>query len=256
MQQSVFITGAAKRIGRAIAFDFAQRGWNVAIHYNTSHEAALSLEQEILALGRDACLIQGDLCQADSADSWIEEAQSRLGNVRALILNASLFERDTIHTLNTESFAAHITVNLHSALTLTQAFVKRQSSHNQGNIICLGDGMRGWSISANFLSYALSKMGLENMIALLAPAIAPQARINMIALGATLEGAQDKEGLFDKLKMMNALEVNSSPKEVIEAIHYILSSPSITGQIINLAGGFTLQQQSILSAKYPDIQNS
>lgn len=253
MSRNAFITGAAKRVGREIALHLARKGWNIAIHYHTSRDDALSLEDELLRMGVDACLIQGDLCQADATVSWIEEAQSRLGTLSALILNASLFERDTLDTFSTESFASHITVNLHSAITLSQAFIKQLPAAPQsGNIICLGDGMKGWSVSSSFLSYSLSKMGLENLVHLLAPAIAPQARINMVALGATLQGAQDKEGLFERLQEMNALGKNSSPKEVCEAIEYLLCSESITGHIIDLAGGFTLQQQSKLRAKHFD----
>ena len=252
MQRNAFITGAAKRVGREIALSLARKGWNIAIHYHTSHAEALELEHTLISMGVDACAIQGDLCQADSASAWMEEANGRLGTISALILNASLFERDTLQTMNTESFASHITVNLHSALTLSQAFLHQLTQPHTGNIICLGDGMKGWSVSPSFLSYSLSKMGLENMVSLLAPAIAPQARINMIALGATLQGVQDKEGLFDRLKNMNALQKNSSPDEVCAAIEFLLCSPSITGQIIDLAGGFTLQQQSQLRAKHFD----
>jgi NAD(P)-dependent dehydrogenase (short-subunit alcohol dehydrogenase family) len=252
MQRNVFITGAAKRVGREIALSLGRNGWNIAIHYNTSHHDALELEAELIGLGVDACVIQGDLCQVDMAQVWIEEANARLGELSALILNASLFERDTLQTLSTESFAAHITVNLQSAVMLSQAFMKQLPQSVVGNIICLGDGMSGWSVSASFLSYALSKLGLENLVQLLAPAIAPHARINMVALGPTLQGAQDKEGLFDRLREMNALGRNSSPQEVCAAIEFLLCSPSITGQIIDLAGGFTLQQQSMLRAKHFD----
>lgn len=253
MTRNVFITGAAKRIGREITLSLARQGYNIAIHYHRSHEEALALEADCHALGVNTCLIQGDLCQADATATWIEEAQAQLGTLSALILNASLFERDTLDTLTTESFASHITVNLHSAITLIQAFMQQLAQTSvHGSIICLGDGMKGWSISSSFLSYSLSKMGLENLVQLLAPAIAPQARINMIALGATLQGVQDKEGLFDRLKTMNALERNSSPEEVCAAVDFLLCLESITGQIIDLAGGFNLQQQSKLRAKHFD----
>jgi NAD(P)-dependent dehydrogenase (short-subunit alcohol dehydrogenase family) len=252
MPRTAFITGAAKRVGREITLNLARQGWNIAIHYNTSEYDAMSLEEEIIGLGVSCCAIQGDLCQAESASLWLEEASARLGDIDTLILNASLFERDTLDTLTTESFASHITVNLHSAITLIQAFTKHLPTRASGNIICLGDGMKGWSISPSFLSYSLSKMALENLVTLLAPAIAPHARINMIALGATLQGAQDNEGLFDKLSNINALKRNSSPKEVCTAVNFLLQSPSVTGQIIDLAGGFTLQQQSKFRATHYD----
>jgi NAD(P)-dependent dehydrogenase (short-subunit alcohol dehydrogenase family) len=246
MAQGVaFITGAAKRIGREIALHLARNGWDIAVHYRHSKAEAAELVTMIQAMGRGAAAIQGDLCIADDAARMMEEASAMLGTITALIHNASIFERDDLATVSTESFALHMTVNVQSPLMLTQAFVAQLPDDSAGAVIALSDGLRGWSLSESFLSYSLSKLALEQMMVLLAPALAPRVRINTVALGATMQNVQDLPETFDKIKALTPLQRTTDVTDVCQVISYLLSAPMVTGQTIDITGGFALKRNLV-----------
>ena len=119
---------------------------------------------------------------------------------------------------------------------LTQALAAQAT---KAQVVCLLDGMNSWSISPNFLSYSLSKLALEQFIKLQAAAIAPNIRLNGIALGSTLEGELDSN-TFAKTASLSPLKRNSNPAEVCETIMFLENAPAITGQIIALSNGFNL----------------
>ncbi len=244
-QKVVFITGAAKRVGRAIALHLAREGWDVAVHYRHSRVEAAELVAMIQGMGRSAAAISGDLCLADDAARMMEEAGAMLGDVTALIHNASVFERDDLSSVTLESFALHMTVNVQSPLMLTQAFVAQLPEGMEGVVLCLSDGLRGWSLSESFLSYSLSKLALEQMVQLLAPALAPRVRVNVIALGATLQNAQDLPDTFEKIKQLTPMKRTSNVVDVCSATSFLLASPMITGQTIDVTGGFGLKRPLI-----------
>lgn len=240
MTKHAFITGAAKRVGRALALSLARQGYNITIHYHTSHDEAQALCEEIEALGRQCCTVRADLGQHEQVQGLIEQSVDTLGTVTLLIHNASLFEKDNLKTATPESLEAHMRINMFAPIWLTQAFMAHLPDTVEGHIICLLDGMKGWSISPQFMSYSLSKTGLEQFIQLQATTLAPYARINGIALGATLEGHMDKPTTFDKIRSITPLEHISSIKEVETALHALLDMPSVTGQIVKLSGGLHL----------------
>jgi len=237
--RTVLITGAAQRIGRALALSLARGGWDVALHFNTSANEAKTLAALIRKLGRKAYLVQADLQDA-KALARIFPALKKQGMVPGcLINNAALFEKDTLATLESESFRAHMETNLFAPLFLMREFAAYYKG-NDGNIINITDGMARWSMSAGFLSYALSKEGLGSATRLTARSLAPRIRVNAIAPGATLKGKLDKQDTFDRLEKIIPLRRVSSPQEICDAIQYILSSPSLTGQILSLSGGMDL----------------
>lgn len=238
-----FITGAAKRVGREIALYLAQHGYDIAVHYRHSQQEAHDTVVEIQAWGRQAVAVQGDLCMADDAARLMDEVSSMLGAVTALVHNASVFERDDLATLSTESFALHMTVNLLSPLMLTQAFMQQLPEEAFGSVVCLTDGLKGWSISESFLSYSVSKLALEQSMLLLAPTLAPRVRMNVVALGATMENIQDKPDTFEKIRLLTPLERTTSVKDVCHAVQFLLESPMATGQVIDVTGGFALRKK-------------
>lgn len=198
------------------------------------------LADEIRAMGRQVALAQADLNDPAAAET-IFAAAREMPPVTTLIHNASRFERDRLETLTPEAMRAHFAVNLETPLLLTRTFAERfpKGSH-PGNVICLVDGMRGWSISPTFLSYSLSRLAVEQAIPLLARELAPHIRVNGIALGATLPGVMDKPTTFAKLEWMAPLKRTSHPGEVCDALDYLLRADSVTGQVINLSGGLNL----------------
>jgi len=218
----------------------ARQGWDILIHYHGSRAEAESLAEEIRAMGRQAALAQADLSDPAAAERIFSAAEG-MPPVVTLIHNASLFQRDQLANLTAQSLRQHFSVNLDTPLLLTRAFAAQfPKGAYPGNVICLVDGMRGWSISPTFLSYSLSRLAMEQAVPLLARDLAPHIRVNGIALGATLPGEMDKPSTFAKLEWMSPLKRTSHPAEVCAAVDYILHADSVTGQTLNLSAGMQL----------------
>lgn len=237
---TALITGAAKRVGRALALHLAARGWDILVHYQNSQAEAEHLVEEISALGRQVAIVQADLADPRAA-TQIFDAAKGLPPVITLIHNASRFERDTLATMDPSGLHSHLAVNLETPMVLTQAFAAQfQKGEYPGNVICLLDGMQGWSISPQFFSYSLSRLAMEQGVPLLANALAPHIRVNGVALGATLPGVMDQPTTFAKLEWVTPLRRTSQPAEVCEAVDFLLRADGMTGQIVNLSGGMNL----------------
>lgn len=234
------ITGAARRVGRTIALALAEQGYDIAIHYHRSEDAAKTLVEEVKAHGRRAVAIAAHLEVPHQVEGLVPRAADLLGPLSLLINNASTFKRDTAKTANYDSFLTHQQVNLYAPMALSQAFAAQLPQQAQGNIINLSDGVYGWSMSAHFLTYSLSKFGLLSLTELLASSLAPSVRVNAVALGPTIPGVMDTPGTFEKLASLAPLKRVSSPEEVVAAITYLLSAPSVTGQVIYLSGGMQM----------------
>lgn len=234
--RTVLITGAAQRLGRAYALSLSKAGWDVAIHYNSSAAPARALAALIAKQGRKAYLVKADLSNAEAVATIIPSLVKQRVSLDCLINNAAVFEKDTLATLTPKRWEAHTQVNLLAPLMLMRDFAAHYKG-TTGNIINITDGLHGWSMSGEFLSYALSKHSLSHATEMLARQLAPHIRLNAIAPGATLKGPRDKKSTFDTFKKIIPLARLSSPQEICDAIHYILASPSLTGQILSLGGG-------------------
>jgi NAD(P)-dependent dehydrogenase (short-subunit alcohol dehydrogenase family) len=237
MQHTTLITGAGKRIGATIARHLAAQGHALVLHYHQSKAEAEVLAAELKnAHATTVTLVQANLSQPDTLVSF----WSGLPPVTHLVHNASRFTRDSITSMTPHDLRDHLAVNFESPLLLTQGFVKQLPARTEGTVTVLGDGTIGWSISPEFFSYAISKHAWASTIELLAAACAPHARVNMIALGPTLPGAQDDDSMFTRLAAHAPLKRHGTPAEVITALDYLLAAPGVTGQIISLANGFGL----------------
>ena len=236
MTKTALITGAAKRIGREIALSLADTGYNIVIHYFSSTKEAQELSDIIESKGRKAYIIRANLNDETQIEKIITTLNKQEIFIDCLINNAANFEKDDITNINLESWQSHAITNLFAPLLLIKEFAK-QHKGNSGNIINICDGMGNWSISSKFISYSLSKLGLENATKLLAKELAPNIRINAIAAGASLIGKEDEENTFAKLEKIIPMQKVSSPEEICNTVKYILATPSLTGQIIALSGG-------------------
>ena len=234
--RTVLITGAAHRIGRAIAIDLGKQGWTVAVHYNRSHEKAQSVAAEILANGNRAEVVHADLSVASQCQNLIEKATSSLGPLTCLINNAAVFERDTVDTLNDESWNRHANINLRAPLLLTQAFAAQMPENVHGNVINLLDQLV-WRLIPTYVSYTASKSALWTLTQTLAMALAPKIRVNGIGPGPTLPNAQQTPEAFNAQCDSTPLGIGTTPDEIARAVRFILSTPGMTGQMIALDGG-------------------
>jgi len=248
-QPTVLITGAARRIGRAIALQLAAAGWQIGVHYNRSQADADALVGEIAGQGGRAAAFQADLSSWSDTSDLIPACGAELGAVRCLINNASIFERDEIENLNETGWERHQSVNLRAPVQLAQAFAAALPEGLEGNIINIVD-QRVWRPTPLFFSYTVSKAGLWMATQTLAQALAPRIRVNAIGPGPTLPSPRQSEEAFEHQQRAVPLGRGPSPDEIARAVGFILDAPSLTGQMIALDGGQHLAWQT------PDILGS
>jgi len=234
--RAALVTGAAHRIGRAIALDLAAQGFDVAIHYNTSLDAAAALAAEIESGGRRAALVAGDLSSEDDTAALIGRAADALGPVGCLVNNASRFDLDVWDTVTRESWDVHMETNLRAPFLLSQEMARSLPEAAEGVIVNLID-QRVWNLTPYFLSYTLSKTGLWALTQTLALALAPRIRVNAIGPGPTLKSERQSEEQFRMQWDATPLQHGATPEEIAAGVRFILASPSMTGQMIALDGG-------------------
>lgn len=234
--KTVLVTGAAKRLGRAIALDLAKHGWNVAIHYNNSEADARNVADEAKTGGARAALLKCDLSKEDETASLIARAAKELGPVTALINSASLFENDEWNTATRESWDAHLNTNLRAPFVLAQAFAKQLPAGENGAVINIID-QRVLKPTPQFISYSLSKAGLYWLTVTLAQALAPHVRVNGVGPGPTLRNVRQSEVDFAKQQQATLLQHGAGPEDICGAVRYLLEAASVTGQMIAVDGG-------------------
>jgi len=237
--KTAFVTGGAKRLGRAIALKLAADGWGVAIHCHRSVADAEATATEIRALGRRTMVLRADLGHEPEVERLIPSINQNLGPITCLVNNASVFEMDKVDTATRESWDKHIETNLRAPLVLSQAFARQlpeMTPGGQGNIINMLD-QRVWKLTPYFLSYTVAKMGLWTLTRTLALALAPKIRVNAIGPGPTLPSPRQSDEHFAAQSAAMPLGHGATPDEIAAAALYILSSPSMTGQMLALDGG-------------------
>jgi NAD(P)-dependent dehydrogenase (short-subunit alcohol dehydrogenase family) len=238
---AALVTGAARRIGRALAIAAAQAGYDVAVHHRDSAGDADETAQAIRALGRKAAVVAADL--SDHPERLIEQARAALGPVTLLVNNASVFEDDRLQTLTRESWDMHMEANLHAPIALTQAFAAQDV---EGLVVNIVD-QRVFRPNPQFFSYSLSKAGLWWATRTMAQALAPAIRVNAIGPGPTLPSVHQSAGDFQAEAANVPLQRRASPGEIAAALRYLIDAPSVTGQMIAVDGG------QHLGWKTPDI---
>ena len=251
------VTGAAKRLGRAMALTLAEDGHDVAVHYNGSAEAAEAVVAKIRAMGREAVALQADMTQEAEVAPLIDRAAEALGGpLTCLVNNASVFDYDNIETADRASWDRHMEVNLRAPFLLTQLFAEQAPAaaiddHGepvaQALVIQMLD-QRVHKLTPEFMSYTISKMGLWAFTQTAARALAPAVRVNAIGPGPTLRGARQSQAHFDSQRQNTVLERGSDPEDICGALRYFLGAKGVTGQLICTDGGQHLAWQT------PDVQ--
>jgi len=234
--RTALITGAAQRIGAAIATALAANGWAVAVHHHRSHAAAETLVAEIARAGGKAVSLAADLTREDELEGLLRRAGEALGPVGALVNNASVFERDEALSVTRESWDRHIETNLRAPFVLMQLFARQLPPDRGGAIVNILDE-RVWKLTPHFTSYTLSKAGLWALTQTMALALAPRIRVNGIGPGPTLPSPRQTEEQFRRQWAAMPLGRGTTPEEIGEAVRFILGAPAMTGQMIALDGG-------------------
>lgn len=232
--KTVLVTGAAKRIGRALALACARAGADVFIHYGTSAAEAARLKEKIQSLGTRAWCLQTDLSHADEVPRLIEQAAS-IQPLDALVNNAALFEDLSLSETSRANWDRHLAVNLTAPFLLSQAFARQLPIGRQGRIVNLLD-WRALHPGADHFPYTLSKAALAALTQSLAAALAPAVTVNGLALGAILPPATGSPA-SDLLRKIPAGRWGKL-EDVENALLFLLSGPMyVTGEILHVDGG-------------------
>ena len=234
--KAVLVTGAGRRLGRAIALDLAAHGWTVGVHYLSSRNDADAVVREITDAGGLAAAIKADLADLDDTKSLVARTVDAIGALTCLINNASLFEMDTVETVTPESWHAHLDINLRAPALLTQAFAAQLPAGADGNVVNILD-QRVWRLTPYFLSYTAAKSGLWALTRTTAMGLAPRIRVNAIGPGPTLPSTRQSDAEFEAQCRATPLGRGASPAEICAAVRFVLAMPSMTGQMIALDGG-------------------
>jgi len=242
--KAVLVTGAAKRLGREIALEFARQGWDIAIHYGRSADEAKQTLADIAALGVKAQGFQADLSIDAEVKRLFTAVAKEFPNLVCIINSASIFEYDRANSdtpLSGKNVLVHMQVNLTAPIILSQMFFEHQKQHQaQGecipSVIQLLD-QKLINPNPDYLSYTLSKSALLSSVEILAIDFAPVLRVVGLAPGITLpSGDQTAEG-FAKAHQMTPLGRSSSAMDVAKAAIFLAESSAITGTTLYVDGG-------------------
>lgn len=234
-RKTALVTGAAKRIGRAIALGLAQRGWDVVVHYAHSADEAHATVAEIEALGRNAIALPCDLSDEVAVKSLLRAA-AQLGPISCVVNNASLFDYDSATDFSGASLDAHMHVNLVAPVLLAQTLFEETADGEQSVVVNLLD-QKLFNLNPDFLSYTLSKAALHSATTMLAQALAPKVRVVGVAPGITLVSGDQSEAEFERAHKVTPLGRSSTPEDIAATVCFVAESPSITGTTIIVDGG-------------------
>jgi len=243
---AALVTGAGRRIGRALALEAARAGYDVAIHCRASTDEAEETAADARALGRRAALVRADLANEAETGGLIAQASKALGPVTLLVNSASAFEDDRVGNLSRRTWDLHLETNLRAPLVLAEAFAAALPADRAGLVVNIID-QRVWRPNPQFFSYSLSKAGLWWATQTLAQALAPRIRVNAIGPGPVLPSVHQAPGEFEAEAAGVLLQRRATPDEIAAALRYLIDATSVTGQMIAVDGG------QHLGWKTPDI---
>jgi NAD(P)-dependent dehydrogenase (short-subunit alcohol dehydrogenase family) len=231
------ITGAAQRLGRAVALDLARAGWGIVVHYRRSASEAEAVAAEARALGANACIVGADLDdKAERHGLMTHAAQAAGAPLRGLINCAAMFEYDTIDTLTEAALAKHIAVNTLTPSLLAREFAEALPDGERGSIVNFLDFKLASPYPDHF-SYTLSKYALAGATELLARALAPLVRVNAVAPGYVLPAPGQADADFQRLHADTPLAYGPTPEDIAAAARFLLENPAVTGQTIYVDAG-------------------
>ena len=237
--KNLLITGAATRVGKAIALHFAERGWNIAIHYFRSSSKAKELKKVIEKNWVKVALIKADLKNPEQTEKIIPFVRKKLGTIDCLINNAALFEKDDIANFTTKSWSDHLNINLLAPAILTKQFAKQASRKTVSNIINIID-QRIFNLTPFFMSYTISKSGLQTLTKTMAMRLGENIKVNAIAPGPTIKSKRQTNRHFRNQVKSTLLKKSVRLEDICDAIEFLINNNSITGQIITVDSGQNL----------------
>ena len=246
----VLVTGGAQRIGREIALHLASHGWQVAVQYRSSAAAAALTVAALREAGGTAMAFAANLADEAECNALVPAVHEAFGRIDAVVNNASLFEYDDVASFSVKRMEAHWRANTAPAILLARALhAQLGASEGEGDrdgagcVVNILD-QKLWNPNPDYLSYTLSKAALQAANTLLAQALAPRVRVCGVAPGVTMLSGEMSGTEFAASHTMTPLRRGSTPQDVARAVHFLLTSPAITGTTLLVDGGQHLQAQA------------
>ncbi len=247
------VTGAGKRLGRAMALALAEAGYDLALHYASSEIEALETATAVQALGRKAALLRADLLLDAETEALLPAAAAALGgSITCLVNNASIFEPDSLGSATRDSWDRHLQSNLRAPFLLMQALAAQDLPDlrdGQGEPLAAAQvinmiDQRVRKLTPHFMSYTLAKSALWTLTQTGAQALAPRIRVNAIGPGPTLQGPRQSPEDFAAQRAATLLQRGADAAEITAALRYLLDARAVTGQMICVDGGQHLGWQT------------
>ncbi len=238
--RKVLVTGAARRIGRAIAMEMARRGADLILHYRNSPEDAQATADEARALGVTVVLVQADLGSSKGVEALIRVVDEAGGAVDVLVNNASVYRPTPLGGLGEADWDEHLDVNLKAPFLCSVELGRRMKRQGHGKIISLTD-WAGERPYRGFLPYCVSKAGLVGLTRALAVELAPEVQVNALALGPVLNPEGLTREQVESIPIRNPMRRMGSPEDVaIATVFLVEGSDFITGAVLPVDGGRAL----------------
>ena len=239
----VLVTGAARRVGRAIVQELAAHGFDVAVHYRRSADEAARTVIEATARGARAQAFGADLNDEAAARALLPAVVHAFGRVDAVVNNASTFEHDEVDSFSYARLEQMMRANCAPAVVLGQALHAHLGVRPGSGCVVNVLDQKLWNPNPDHFSYTLSKAALESATTLMALALAPAVRVCGVAPGLTLESGPMGSDEFQRAFRMTPLQRASTPQDIARSVRFLLESPAITGTTLLVDGGQHLAAQ-------------
>jgi len=233
----ILITGAGKRMGRALAISFGALGWYVTVHYNTSKDEADETLRDLRAAGGDGKVLQHDLSQFAGIEPLMDAAEDDAPPLTALINNASMFEYDEAWSAEAATLEKHFHVNAVAPILLSRLFAEKLRAAGRDGVIVNMLDNKVFAPNPDYFSYSVSKYGLLGATELMAMAFGPHVRVCAIAPGVTFVSGVQSDADYEQTKAINPLGRAVEVEDICAAARFIVQSRIINGEIITIDGG-------------------
>jgi len=234
---TALVTGAAHRVGKAIALGLAGAGADVVLHFHSSASAAEATAAEVRSLGVSVALTSGDLAADPAA---VLDGAGNLAPVQVLVNSAAVFPDDRIGDVSPEAWNRTLAINLTAPVFLTQAFARRLPDDLEGAVVNVTDWRTQRPYRDHF-SYSVTKGALDTFTRAAAEALAPRIRVNAVALGAILPPpGKGSAYLRDLAREIPAQRIGGT-EPVVMAVLALVTNPFVTGEILRVDGGAHLR---------------
>lgn len=235
-KNAVIITGGARRVGAMLALYFAEKGYDIALHYNDSQDEAIRVQEQVLALGRACEIFAHDLQDIGGIPNFMAYIHAKMPHANTLINNASVFERADFMETDEEFFDRQFIVNFKAPFFLTQEFARIFGQNAGANVVNMLDTNITGTGGSHF-AYLLSKKAFAEFTRMAARALGEKVRVNAVCPGIVLPSQELDTEYMHRLRYTLPLKKNASVGQVVEAVYYLSHNAALTGQFIFIDGG-------------------